>query len=118
MHNTAEKTPDQFAKKRMSSMKQSLAGVSSGTTPQAFNPNPRSRVNKVMISNQDNQNNSTENLFNLIQATKTKNTPVLEPLNKDKHKKADSAYGAAFDDTHMISPREEMGIGLQNKQRM
>ena len=73
-----------------------------------------------MMSNQGNNelNNSTENLFNLIQATKTKNTPVLEPLKNEKHKKTDSAFAARFDDP-MISPRDEMGIGLQQKnQRM
>lgn len=42
--NVAEKTPEQFAKKRMSAMKQSLAGLSAGTTPQALNPNSRSRA--------------------------------------------------------------------------
>ena len=70
------------------------------------------------MSNQgiiDPSGNSTENLFNLIQATKTKNTPVLEPLN-GKHQKADS--NAAFDEGQIMSPRDEMGIGLQKNQRM
>ena len=104
----AEKTPDQFLKKRMSSVKQQLVGVSNSTTPQGFNPNSRSRIKQSTMSNQgiENGNNSTENLFNLIQATKTKNTPQLEPL--DNHKKT----GSIVDDGQMMSPRDEIGIGL------
>ena len=54
-------------------------------------------------------NNSTENLFNLIQATKTKNTMILEPLSK-RHKKTDSLHGGR---EHDIVSRDEIGSGLQ-----
>ena len=73
-----------------------------------------------MLSNQglEHQNNSAENLFNLIQATKTKNTPMLEPLNKVSHKKNDSNNGSAFGDAGFISPKDEIGIGLKKSNRM
>ena len=74
-------------------MKQSLAGI----TPQSFNSSAKTRTKQALMSNQgiiDPSGNSTENLFNLIQATKTKNTPVLEPLN-GRHQKTDS--NAAID---------------------
>ena len=54
-------------------------------------------------------NNSTENLFNLIQATKTKNTMILEPLSK-RHKKTDSLHGGR--ENELVS-RDEIGSGLQ-----
>ena len=54
-----------------------------------------------MINASQNGGNSTENLFNLIQARKTKNTMILEPINK--------ASDAA-------SPREdEIGSGLRRR---
>ena len=56
--------------------------------------------NSNMVSASQNGNNSTENLFNLIQATKTKNTMILEPLTKGQDIK---------------SPRvEEIGTGLRD----
>ena len=99
-------------------MKQSIGGNSSTITPSTIHPTSRSRAKQVIMSNQglDHQNNSTENLFNLIQATKTKNTPMLEPLNKMSHKKNDS--GSAFGDGGFISPKDEIGVGLKNSNRM
>ena len=101
-------------------MKQSIGGNSATITPSAIQPTSRSRAKQVMMSNQglEHQNNSTENLFNLIQATKTKNTPMLEPLNKVSHKKNDSNNGSAFGDAGFISPKDEIGIGLKKSNRM
>ena len=51
------------------------------------------------ILNGQNGGNSTENLFNLISAKKTKNTMILEPINKN----------------NIMSPREEeIGQGLRH----
>ena len=47
-------------------------------------------------------------MFNLIQATKTKNTMILEPLAK-RHNKADSVNGSLPQDMPL---REEIGSGL------
>lgn len=53
--------------------------------------------------------NSTENLFNLIQQTKTKNTQ-LEPILGQQRKLEED-----FETTQIASPHpEEIGIGLQN----
>ena len=41
---TAEKTPDNFAKKRISAMKQSISGNSATITPSAIQPSSRSRA--------------------------------------------------------------------------
>jgi len=57
-------------------------------------------------------NNSTENLFNLIQATKTKNAVILEPLSK-RHKKTDSVHGGREQTSTDLVSREEIGSGLQ-----
>ena len=56
-------------------------------------------------------NNSTEQLFNLIQATKTKNTMILEPLAK-RHQKNDSS-GARAETNQDFAARDEIGSGLQ-----
>ena len=57
-------------------------------------------------------NNSTENLFNLIQATKTKNAVILEPLSK-RHKKTDSVHGGREQTNTDLVSRDEIGSGLQ-----
>jgi len=73
-----EKTPDTFAKKRMSSLKQGMTPLHNNGTPQAGNPKSRSKQFAGNTTNQDingkevskstmkPQRNSTENLFNLI----------------------------------------------------
>jgi hypothetical protein len=123
-----EKTPETFAKKRMSSLKQGMTPLHNNTgTPQASNPKSRSKHFAGNTTNQDiggketskstmkPQRNSTENLFNLIQATKTKNT-LLEPITSTSKKIKKFEKGSQDEMVNgPMSPRvgDEIGIGLQ-----
>ena len=84
-------TPENFGKKPLNNLNQG------NSTP--------SNIKDGFARRQ--KTNSTENLFNLINQTKQKNTMILEPLQFQSRSKEDDVAVTPTED-------ETIGIGLQN----